>query len=299
METSPTHFLDMASVPPSDQDYLDKLFYGAPSGKTRLCPKCNTEEKFYAVKDRMCYECGKCGYQIYPLAGTIMEKTRTELWKWFRVINMFSNSKNGVSTKEVQRTIKVTYKCAWRMCNLIRSLMKSGDLEKLTGTMEVDETYIGGKKPSKSKGTGMENKTCVFGILQRNGEVRTFVVKNRDKKTLFPLIRKNVEKGSVVFSDEHSIYAALKKEGYEHDFVCHKKYNWKKGETSTNAIEAHWSVVKRSIGGTYVHVSRKWLQQYLDEASFRHNRRHQKGQIERDLLEIIYQSSKARAFTIL
>lgn len=279
---------------PNDQEYLDRLFYGTPANKTRLCPKCNTEQAFYHVNGRKCYECGSCGHQVYPLVGTIMEDTTTALWKWFKAIQMFGNSKNGVSAAELQRELEITYKCAWRIANRIRSLMESESLDKLTGIVEVDETYIGGKKPRNKEGTGMENKTCVFGILQRNGEVRTFVVKNRDKKTLIPLIRKNVETGSVVFSDEHSIYTTLKKEGYEHDYVCHKKYNWKKGEVSTNAIEAHWSVIKRSIRGTYVHVSRKWLQQYLDEASFRHNRRDRKGLIKKDLLEMIYNSSIAR-----
>ncbi|MBX9733350.1 MAG: IS1595 family transposase [Chitinophagaceae bacterium] len=291
MKILDTHPLDLPSMHPSDKDYLDKLFYGTPPVKKRMCAGCSKESSFHHVNGRMCYECAGCGYQIYPLVGTIMENSKTSLWKWFKAIEMFSNSKNGVSACELQRTIEVTYKCAWRMSNLIRSIMKNGQLAKLTGTIQVDETYIGGKNKN---GNGIVNKACVFGILQSNGEVRTFVVKNRDKKTLISLIKANVKEGSVVFSDEHGVYRTLTQEGYKHDFVAHNHYNWQKGEVTTNAIESHWSVIKRSIRGTYVHVSRKWLQQYLDEASFRHNRRHRSKQIRADLLEIIHNSSAAR-----
>jgi len=92
---------------------------------------------------------GSCGYQVYPLVGTIMERSTTPLWKWFKAIDMFSNSKNGVSACELQRTIEVTYKCAWRMANLIRSMMNSGDPNKLQGVIEVDETYVGGKESQR------------------------------------------------------------------------------------------------------------------------------------------------------
>lgn len=291
---------------PTDDAILDAVFRRQAPDFRLICPNCGEEERFYRVADRKSYACGRCRHQVYPLARTIMASSPLPLSKWLTAAYYLSRSKNGLSAIELQGHIEVTYKVAWRMLHLLRDLMKEptpqavvtptpgqeaepGD-DRLSGTVEADETLVGGRKRLKQPGTGMENKTCVFGLRERDGRVRTFAVKNRDKKTLFPLIKQNVKPGTKVFTDEHPIYTCLPKAGYPHESVNHGQWQWKKytpgmGVVSTNGIEGHWSQLKRSFRGTYGSVSRKHLQRYLDEFSFRYNRRRNDSLIQEDLLD--------------
>jgi hypothetical protein len=234
------------------------------------CPKCGVvDTKFYRITGRKAFACLNCRQHVYPLADTIFRKSETSLWNWFYAIYLFSVAKNGVSAKEVQRHLGVTYKTAWRMCKQIRLLMEQDD-EKLTGTVEVDETYIGGKYP-RSKGSHLTNKTGIYGVTERHGFARTTVAYGGvNATTAIPFLKANVELGSKVMSDESRIYNRVKRD-YYHAFVNHSKEQYAKGLIHTNTIEGFWGQLKSSIRGTYHMVSPKYLQSYVNEFTFRYN----------------------------
>lgn len=247
-------------------------------GDRHECEKCGKDAKFYRVSTRRAYSCEHCGFQIYPTAGTPFHRTRTSLRDWFYVMFMFTNTRNGVAAKEVERQIGVTYKTAWRMCHEIRKYMALVDGDDSVGgngeTVEVDETYIGGVRPGK-RGRGAAGKTIVVGMMERDGEIMTKVVPNVRKSTLQPIIEANVEKGSHVNTDELRSYSGLHLRGYRHQTVDHGAGEYVGFDGATvNGIESYWSMLKRGINGTHIHVSGKHLSKYLGEFEFRYNRRH-------------------------
>lgn len=238
-------------------------------GEKHHCKKCGAEAKFYRVKKRRCYECEHCGAQVYPTAGTPFARTRTPLKDWFHVMFMFTTSRNGVAAKEVQRQLGVTYKTAWRMCNLIRQYMGYVDGDgpiggRDGGVVEVDKSYIGGKDKM-----GQDDKAIVLGALERDGEV----IPNRREITVMEPITHWVKQGSRVATDEGASFSAMSSYGYHHGTVNHAQGEYVNGAVHTNSIEGFWANVKRGISGTYVSVSKKWLQTYLWEFEFRYNLR--------------------------
>jgi transposase len=258
---------------PDNKSCLDHLFT-AKYGNIKVCPGCDRGTKFHRVKKRTCYECQFCGYQLFPLAGTIFEKTRTPLKKWFHAMYLMTASKNGVSAKELQRILGVTYKCAWRMGHQIRKTMAGNLHQKFDKDVQVDEALIGGRNKDPNRKKHSTTKQSVFGIVEPKGNVMAIVVPNRERMTLFPIIAKHIKKGVCVVSDDFSTYSTLSKYGYNHQVVNHSGWQWanKEGYT-TNAIEGFWSLLKRSLKGTHVWVSKKYLQCYIDECVFRYNNR--------------------------
>lgn len=241
---------------PNDDVCLDYIF-----------AKKYPEAKGYCrVNKRKCYA-NPQGHQIHPLTGTIFEKSSTPLTLWLHAIFLFSTSKNGVSAKELQRQLGVTYKCAWRIAKSIRELMTQ-DGDPLTGTIEADETYIGGTRRMDSK---MKNKSVLLGAVRRQGNVKAKVVKKRDEMNVAPFIARSVTKGSLLITDEALVYNTFT--GYGRATVKHSKYEYVRGAVHTNTIEGFWSQLKRSIHGTYHSVSPKHLQKYVDEFVFRYNLR--------------------------
>jgi len=253
---------------PNDDVCLDTVFENR-YGDVKFCPKCAAETKFHRVKGRKCYACQWCGYQLHPLAQTIFHKSETPLKSWFYAIYLFSVSKNGVSAKELERHLGVTYKTAHRMARQIRKLMADGG-SPLTGEVEIDETYIGGRRKMVQK---FNNKSVVFGMVERNGLAKTVHVRSAGARVLLPVIVKEVEPKANILSDEYGAYMTLKQRGYSHTTVNHSKLEYVRGSAHTNTIEGYWSQLKRSIDGTYHSVSPKYLQHYLDEFSFRYNLR--------------------------
>jgi transposase len=242
-------------------------------GDRLTCFKCQKQATYYRTKGRRSFTCEHCGYQVYPTAGTPFESTRTPLRDWFYVMFLFCASRNGVAAKEVQRQLGVTYKTAWRMCNLIRKYMGYVDGDYPIGgpgkTVEADETFIGGKDK-----LGEDDKAIVLGIVERGGDVVTRVVQMRTKQHIIPHIVKFVKPGSKINTDEGSNFKLLKEKfGFDHEMVDHSRKEYVRGEVHTNSIEAFWANVKRGIKGTYVHVSKKHLTSYLREFEYRHNLR--------------------------
>ena len=184
---------------------------------------------------------------------------------------LMTASKNGVAAKELERQIGVTYKCAWRMTHQIRQLLNEEKIE-LQGVVETDETYIGGRRIGVGSGSKV-GKTPVAGILERGGSVVAKVVKGVGVQDLLPNVEKHVMPQSFVISDEWRAYRGLKHRDFKHATVNHRKREYVRGMFHTNSIEGFWSQLKRSINGTFHSVSRKHLQKYVNEFSYRYNRR--------------------------
>ena len=263
---------------PNEEACLNRVFE-LVHGNGKACPCCSKKVVYKRVKGRKSFQCPKCYHQIYPCANTIFAKSTTPLMKWFYAMYLFTISKNGMSAYELQRQIGGSYKTSWRILKQIRSLYEENK-ELITGCIEMDETFVGGKnknrhrdkKVANSQGRSFKDKTPVFGMLQRNGNVYAYVVPNTSASALMPIALNKVAKGSTVYTDEWEAYNPLNKD-YHREFVFHRKGEYANGECTTNRIENFWSVLKRTIHGTYIKVSPKYLQLYVNESLFRYNNR--------------------------
>jgi transposase-like protein len=252
-------------------------------GLRHVCDKCVKLATFHKLENRRAYSCSQCGAHVYPCAGTIFQDSRTSLQSWFYAIYLFINTRHGVSAKELERTLGVTYKTAWRMGQQIRDLMGKADgFEMLKGHVELDEAYVGGHRPGK-RGRGAAGKTIVMGLKERGGKLTTAVIPDVKKETLRGVVLENVEKGTVVSTDELYSYGLLTGDGYAHGAVKHGQKEWtyfdyRTGETHhTNNVESFWKLFKKSIASTHIHVSSKWMERYLGEFAFRSNHRQMQG----------------------
>jgi len=272
---------------PDDDACLEHLM-ATRYGESVECPKCGKTARFARLSNMPAYSCPTCGHHIHPMVGTPFERSRTSLQKWFYAIYLFTTSRNGVAAKELQRQLGVTYKCAWRMAHEIRTYM--GDVDgkpPLTGHVEIDETYVGGKRPKVKgfTGRGAKGKTVIMGILERGGEVYTAVVENASRKSLIPHITENVPAGTTISTDEWQSYKVLPKLGYNHGTVDHASKEYARGEVHVNGLEGFWAQLKRSIYGTHIHVSQKHMPAYLAEFEYRFNMRHYPEAMFQRLLE--------------
>lgn len=245
------------------------------------CFKCKRPSIFYPVTNRTSYVCKFCGYQIYPLAGTIFEKTSTPLDLWFFAMYLMVNTRSGTSAKQLERMLGVTYKTAWRMFKQIRMLMADTEGGLLNGAVEVDETFVGGKgKNRKDKPNFNEiPKEVVMGMVQRGSKAYLKHIPNTGKWTLLQQIQERVDPAAKVMTDEYRGYWQLYKYGYSHQSVNHGSYQYRHGEVYTQNIENIWSHLKRGIYGVYRVVSKKYLQNYVDEFAFRYNHRNNQGKM--------------------
>jgi transposase-like protein len=267
-------FLRDYGTPEQCLAYLVRLRW--PDGIT--CKTCEAITPHYPIYGRRCYSCQNCGTQTYPTAGTIFDNSKVPLPNWFYVIFQMSKTETGMSAKQIQRELGVSYPTALRMCHKIREAMKEGHAP-LTGVSETDECYIGGNpryniKRKRGRGT---TKTPVFGIAERDGAVRAEVVPNVKRETLMPIIEEQVEEGSTIYSDEYVVYKSLEGMGYDHKCVNHgqKEYVRYEGEEviHTNTLEGFWSYPKNAVRGVHRGVSKQRLQLYLDEYAFRMSHR--------------------------
>lgn len=244
-----------------------------PNGIT--CPKCKEIRNFYKLEGRMAYSCGACRAQVYPLKGTIFQKSTTDLRTWFYVMFVMSKTRSGVSARQIMREVGVTYKCAFRMCHQIRKLMKD-DGEPLEGITESDETYIGGDGANKRyvPNFNLKQKEIVMGMLQRGGKIHLRHIPNTGKWTILKHIQENIKTDATIYTDQLGAYQQLLKYGYNHTLVNHREtYVIKGTDIHTNSIEGFWSIFKRGVTGVYTHISPKYLQNYADEYGFRYGNR--------------------------
>ncbi len=279
MEAEPTTLIEAIryfSDPDVCLNFVASLRW--PNGPT--CPTCGGQEITFMTSRRL-WQCkGKHPKRQFSVkVGTIFEDSAVPLDKWLAVIWLVANAKNGISSYEVGRSVGVTQKTAWFILSRIRLAMQTGTFDKLIGHVEVDETYIGGKarnmnaKTRKGRyvGQGGAGKVAVMGLLERHGEVRTKVLANTRKGTLQGEVRQQVESGSEVYTDALRSYEGLRSD-YVHKVVDHAE-KYVDGVVHTNGLENFWSLLKRTLTGTYVSVEPFHLFRYLDEQAFRFNNR--------------------------
>src|SRR5438874_5301510 len=245
------------------------------------CPHCNSSNVGDLVKSRRIWNCKTCRKQFTVKVGTIFEDSPLGLDKWLPATWLIVNAKNGISSCELARSLGVTQKSAWFLLHRIRLAMQDGSIEKFSGRVEADETYIGAKarnlhKHKKTGKTGMVGKTAVLGLLEREAgdkpsRVRCKVMKRVRTRDIDPEVRANVEKGSEIITDKFSSYYKLPDE-YVHQVIDHA-VSYAEGHVHVNCLENFWSLLKRSIRGTYVNVEPFHLFRYLDEQAFRFNER--------------------------
>ena len=234
------------------------------------CSKCGKVTKHHRITAKKVYSCDRCGVQVSPTANTIFHKSATSLKSWFHAIFLVASTRCGISAKQLERELGVTYKTAWRMFTHIRKLMAE-DIDPLIGEVEVDETYIGGVRNGK-RGRGAEGKTPVVGAVQRKGKAVAKVVSDTKRSTVLPFTIQKVSHKAILYTDEFPTYNSFSR-FYNHKRIEHAAKVYVRGDVHTNSIEGFWSLVKRGISGVYHAVSPKYLQSYLDEYSFRYNRR--------------------------
>jgi transposase len=264
---------------PNDAACLERLKNRRyPDGST--CEKCGRETKYHRDGGRQSYSCQWCGHHVHPTAGTIFHKSTTPLRLWFYAVFKMASTRCGISAKQLERELGVTYKTAWRMFRQIRKMLTDDDDQQRSGTVEADETYVGGRRRGTKRGRpGKDShKTPVFGMAERKGakhkgRVVATVVRDTKRKTVMPHVHKKVLPESTVYTDEYRVYDNLDKQGYRHSRVHHAEEIYVAGDVHTNTIDGFWSLLKRGIAGVYHSVSSKPLQGYLNEYAFRYNNR--------------------------
>jgi transposase-like protein len=248
--------------------YLEELRW--PHGV--VCPRCEgTTISRISTRDQ--FDCDSCRYRFSVTAGTLFHDSHLPLWKWFCAIYLVSESKKGISAKQLQRMLDVSYKTAWYLAHRIRGAMGEDEQPLLRGIIEVDETYVGGKTRHMGKGY-KGNKSVVVGAVEREGEIRLKVIPTNSKKELQGFIREHVADEAVaIYTDEQPAYRGIADDDTRHEMVEHRREEWVRGDVHTNGIEGVWSLFKRSLIGSYHQVSVKHLPAYLDELEFRFNGR--------------------------
>ena len=279
---------------PDDAACLDWLWRTRYSsdGEHAECPRCEVERPFkrYGTgQQRQSWTCTACGLHVHPTAGTIFHKSSTSLHLWFYAMYLMTSTRCGISAKQVERELGVTYKTAWRMCHLIRTELMADENEHMSGEVEMDEMFIGGK-PRNSDRREWENlpswqrqravarwsearKVTVFGMVERGGKVTAKVVPSRRTNTLMREVGNRVLPASIIYTDEMASYNGLSDKGYTHHRIRHNAQVYVDGAVHTQTIEGFWSLVKNGLRGVYHSVSAKHLQGYLNEYAWRYNHR--------------------------
>lgn len=264
---------DFFKLFPDDDACLDHLFR-TRYGDEPVCERCGLVGEFKRLSNMPAYTCN-CGHHIHPMAGTPFERSRTPLQKWYYAMFLFTATRNGVSAKEIQRQLGVTYKCAWRIAHKIREYMGWVDgNDRLGGKggpiVEADKSFLGGKDKM-----GEDDKAIVLGMVERGGRLMTKVVPNRRRIVVAGNVADNVKSGSRIATDEGAAFSNLNEYGFIHTTVNHRQKEYVRGQTHVNTLEAYWAWLKRGINGTHVWVSAKHLPKYLGEFEFRFNLRKQ------------------------
>lgn len=285
---------------PDDAACLDILWTErfARDGHTAACPKCERKRRFHRLASRPAYSCDTCGYSIYPLVGTIFEKSSTSLQLWFYAMYLMASTRCGISAKQLERELGVTYKTAWRMFNLIRNKLMADGSGPLRGDVEVDEASVDGK-PRKKQGPPIRrpetrseamklrerSRATVFAAVERGGRIKATVLPSRRGPQLKRQVIEWVEPESIIITDEWPAYNGLERHFIDHSRINHSAGYYVVGDTHTNTVEGFFGHLKPAIRGTYRRVSHRWLQGYLNEFVWRRNARYEPESMFRQLVQ--------------
>jgi transposase-like protein len=256
-----------------DEDKCRRYLEGLRWPDGLECPRCGGKI-ISRIKTRHQLDCDSCRYRYSVTAGTIFHDSHLPLWKWFVAVYLIVESKKGISANQLKRTIGTTYKTAWYLSHRIRAALNEVDAQLLKERVEVDETFVGGRMEGQGRGY-KGNKTVVVGAMQRGGNICLQVVRGTDRETLHGFIRESTAGDTeAIYTDEWPAYKGIADKDTEHKTVKHRDKEYvAEGDIHTNSIENVWSLLKRSIIGSYHQVSAKHLDAYLDELEFRFNNR--------------------------
>jgi transposase-like protein len=270
-------FLDYFKEEGTCRQYLEEMRW---DGKVK-CPHCNCDHKIYRTK--IGFTCGspECGKKFTVTVGTVMENTKLTIHDWFIAIYLLTSQKSGISSYQLAHHLGITQKTAWHLAHRIRQAFKERFFEKWEGIIQSDETFVGGKnknrhrdkKVEKSQGRSFKDKTPVLGLILTSAEhtqVRMFVIPSTEASVIQPILEDNIQAGSILMTDEWKAYNGAHKV-FQHSKVDHSRKEYVNGSITTNAIENQWSHFKRRIIGVYYHLTRKHLQRYCDEFTYRNN----------------------------
>ncbi|OHA58678.1 MAG: hypothetical protein A2571_02825 [Candidatus Vogelbacteria bacterium RIFOXYD1_FULL_44_32] len=232
------------------------------------CPHCK-HNKIFRFKDGKRFRCDSCKRDFTVKTGTLFGESKIPMQKWFIAIYLLTTSKKGVSSIYLSEQVGVTQKTAWFMDMRIREALKQNK-GKLIGTVEIDETYLGGKHNRKH---GFSKKSAVMGMTERGGKLRAFQIPDRQTHTVLNAVTKNVNPKAYLMTDDAGVYRKLVRIGFKHDSIKHSRKQYVRGNVHTNSIESFWALFKRNYHGTYHSMSKKHLQRYIDEITFRFNNR--------------------------
>jgi transposase len=257
-------------------EYLKDKFFKDGSE----CLGCGQRTKFFRIKSRAAYSCMYCRHQVYPTAGTIFHKSTVSLQLWFFAIYLMSSTRCGISAKQLEREIGVTYKTAHRMFKQIRTLLSDEVDGPLSGDVEVDETWSGGRirRSDSARGTQfvkskMSYRPTVLGMVERGGRVRARIISDRGTRAIHGAVKRHVLPSSMLFTDEWDAYKTVAPTYRGHRRVKHLAHVYVDGEAHTQTIEGFFGLFKNGVRGVYHAISTTYLQNYLNEYSFRYNRR--------------------------
>lgn len=266
-----------------------------------VCPHCGSDKGSYRLKSKPntknkmrpgVHKCKECRKKFTVKVGTIFESSRVPLRDWLEVVFLMNASKKGISAHQIHRMTGITYKSAWFMAHRIREAMDMPPLgRRLRGEVEADETYIGGRRKGGKRGRGSENKTPVFALAERGGELRAWPIMTVTSKNLKEIIRLNVDRAAHMMTDGFFSYKGLDKEFASHETVDHGKGEYVRGRAHVNLAENWFSLLKRGINGIFHHVSPQHLRRYVNEFRFRFNAR-KMTDIERTIATLIAAEGK-------
>ena len=236
------------------------------------CLRCDSD-KISRISTRNQFDCDSCRYRFSVTTGTVFHDSHLPLPKWFLAVLLMCEAKKGISANQMKRTLGVAHKTAWYLCHRIRQAMADLNPKPLAGTVEVDETYVGGRQRGVGSGNYRDKLALVLGAVERGGEIRLTTAKRNNRKTLHGFINDAAPKAARIMTDEWHPYVGIADADTTHEFVTHSAKEYVRGDVHTNTVEGAFGLFKRGLVGSFHQVSRKHLDRYLDEFEFRYNNR--------------------------